>query len=333
MSKIIRSGTRKEIFKVFQRCFAEYQAGRILWDLDDVYGRTASMTGKSQSTVRRIVNEGFKNDGKFETPGNTDKADQRKKWTILIFVLCAKEIFYTVQKEVPTLRKLQVIARTELGFDCSLEVLRKILKAIGFSYKKCYNKRRALIEQTHIAAKREEYLAIIQNNRDLPEELRKDIIYLDESYIHSSYKVTICWQYLNIKSITKDISKGKRFVIVHAGSEKGFVPNCLLIFTGRNKLEDYHSEMNAHNFTKWIKEKLKPNFPEPSIIVMDNAPYHSEAFTEDSEKKTNPALSMPLMNFWENMGIQWSHKEPWPDAFSEEVHDNTGNVDKNNLLQ
>lgn len=26
-------------------------------------------SGKSESTVRRIVNEGFKNDGKFETPG------------------------------------------------------------------------------------------------------------------------------------------------------------------------------------------------------------------------------------------------------------------------
>ncbi|RVE47517.1 hypothetical protein evm_007834 [Chilo suppressalis] len=68
------------LFKVFQRCFEDYQAGRILWDLDDVYGRTASMTGKSESTVKRIV-KGFKNDGKFETPRKTGKADQRKKWS------------------------------------------------------------------------------------------------------------------------------------------------------------------------------------------------------------------------------------------------------------
>ncbi|CAH2105950.1 unnamed protein product [Euphydryas editha] len=33
--------------------------------------------------------------------------------------------------------------------------------------------------------------------------------------------------------------------------------------------------MNAHNFTKWITEKLIPNLHEPSIIVFDNAPYHS----------------------------------------------------------
>ncbi|RVE47754.1 hypothetical protein evm_007643 [Chilo suppressalis] len=78
MSKVNRSGTREVIFKVFQRCFEDYQAGRILWDLDDVYGRTASITGNSES---RIFNEGFKNDGKFETPGKTGKADQRKKWS------------------------------------------------------------------------------------------------------------------------------------------------------------------------------------------------------------------------------------------------------------
>ncbi|RVE55112.1 hypothetical protein evm_000010 [Chilo suppressalis] len=71
MSKVNRSGTREVIFKVFQRCFEDYQAGRILWELDDVYGRTASITGKSES---RIVNEGFKN-------GKTGKADQRKKWS------------------------------------------------------------------------------------------------------------------------------------------------------------------------------------------------------------------------------------------------------------
>ncbi|RVE47406.1 hypothetical protein evm_007916 [Chilo suppressalis] len=46
--------------------------------IDDVYGRTASITGKSEC---RIVNEGFKNDGKFETLEKTGKADQRKKWS------------------------------------------------------------------------------------------------------------------------------------------------------------------------------------------------------------------------------------------------------------
>ncbi|RVE44965.1 hypothetical protein evm_010390 [Chilo suppressalis] len=47
--------------------------------------RTVSPNDKLPSQRKsesRIVIEGFKNDGKFETPGKTGKADQRKKWSL-----------------------------------------------------------------------------------------------------------------------------------------------------------------------------------------------------------------------------------------------------------
>nr|XP_049694765.1 uncharacterized protein LOC126054218 isoform X1 [Helicoverpa armigera] len=177
--------------------------------------------------------------------------------------------------QVPTLRNLLPVVREDLGYDGSREHLRKILHSLGFSYKKCKTDRSALIEKPNIAAKREQYLKIIMENRNLPLELQKEIIYLDESYIHSSYKLKKCWQSVDVSGVKHNISKGKRYIIVHAGSEKGFVPNALLIFSGTNKNDDYHSEMNKYNFTKWVTEKLIPNLREPSIIVMDNAPYHS----------------------------------------------------------
>ncbi|CAH2088887.1 unnamed protein product [Euphydryas editha] len=57
--------------------------------------------------------------------------------------------------------------------------------------------------------------------------------------------------------------------------KKALYPNCLFIFSGKNKMEDYNSEMNVNNFTKWITEKLIPNLHEESITVFDNTPYHS----------------------------------------------------------
>lgn len=33
--------------------------------------------------------------------------------------------------------------------------------------------------------------------------------------------------------------------------------------------------MNSEMFTKWVSENIIPNLPEPSLIIMDNAPYHS----------------------------------------------------------
>lgn len=45
MNKTIRGGAREIIYAVFKRCMAEYEAGKLLTDLDDVYKRTAAMTG------------------------------------------------------------------------------------------------------------------------------------------------------------------------------------------------------------------------------------------------------------------------------------------------
>lgn len=42
---VYKSGARQVIFKVFQECMAEFQARKLLSDLDDVYGRTAMLTG------------------------------------------------------------------------------------------------------------------------------------------------------------------------------------------------------------------------------------------------------------------------------------------------
>lgn len=227
--------------------------------------------------MRRIVAEGSTNKGKFRTPAKQRKGRPKKE--LDDFDKCAirqkVHFFYSVKKEVPTLNKILAMIREDIGYSGSRSQLHKILKSIGFKYKKSSSNRRALMETTCVALKREKYLKAIMDNRCLPEELQKDIIYLDESYIHSSYKLKKCWQSIDTEGVTQDVSKGKRWILVNAGSEKGFVPNTLLIFSGTNKQEDYHSEMDRNNFTKWVKEKLIPNLERPSIIVMDNAPYHS----------------------------------------------------------
>lgn len=61
---------------------------------------------------------------------------------------------------------------------------------------------------------------------------------------------------------------------MHAGSEEGFVPGALLVFSTKSKSADYHDDMNATNFMKWFEEMLMPNLTKPSVIVMNNASYH-----------------------------------------------------------
>lgn len=45
MNKTIRSSGRAVIYQVFLRCLAESEAGQILSEIDNVYKRTADMTG------------------------------------------------------------------------------------------------------------------------------------------------------------------------------------------------------------------------------------------------------------------------------------------------
>lgn len=60
-----------------------------------------------------------------------------------------------------------------------------------------------------------------------------------------------------------------------SSTEKGFVPGADLLFKAKTKTGDYHDQMDGNNFLKYIEEKLIPNIPQKSIVVMDNAPYHS----------------------------------------------------------
>lgn len=70
--------------------------------------------------------------------------------------------------------------------------------------------------------------------------------------------------------------KGCRLIVLHAGSEKGFVDGACLIFrASKSASTDYHSEMDGPRFEKWFAEQLLPNIEPRSVIVMDNAPYHS----------------------------------------------------------
>jgi hypothetical protein len=48
-----------------------------------------------------------------------------------------------------------------------------------------------------------------------------------------------------------------------------------LIFVAGTKSGDYHDSMKGENFEHWMSTQLLPNLEEPSVIVMDNASYHS----------------------------------------------------------
>ena len=77
-------------------------------------------------------------------------------------------------------------------------------------------------------------------------------------------------------------NKGKRIIILHAGSEDGFIPGCLLTAAKDivNSAADYHQDMNSGLFETWVRTQLLPSlarrYPGKScVVIMDNASYHT----------------------------------------------------------
>ncbi|XP_034840153.2 uncharacterized protein [Maniola hyperantus] len=180
--------------------------------------------------------------------------------------------FYSVKKELPTLTKLSHEMQSEIDFKGSRTTLWRIMKDMGFYFKKCRSKRKVLMERYDIVAWRYRYLEELRNNR-LGNQ--RPVVYLDETYMHATYCAGKCWQSEQEEGVLSPDSKGPRWIIVHAGGAMGFIPNAQLIFRSRSQAADYHDDMNKTNFNKWLSEKLIPNLPPQSIVVMDNASYHT----------------------------------------------------------
>jgi hypothetical protein len=73
------------------------------------------------------------------------------------------------------------------------------------------------------------------------------------------------------------VSRGKRIVILHAGSDKGWIEGCLLLSAKniKNCSLDYHEDMSANVFEDWFENTLIPKLNKNFVVVMEHASYHS----------------------------------------------------------
>jgi transposase len=182
----------------------------------------------------------------------------------------------------------------------------RILKSINFKYKKCNDGRRFLMERNDIVAMRVKFLRTIVNLRKNNDT--RPVIYLDETWVNQNYTKGYIWQNeLNSEGLKIPTGKGSRLIICHAGSSSfGFVPGSKLVFRYQSSNSvDFHTQMNSSIFKEWFIKMLQ-HLEEPSIIVMDNASYHSvllENYPKANEKKAN------VQKWLSEKGVEYSPLE------------------------
>lgn len=176
--------------------------------------KTAEACGIGLRTVQRITSYGNKNNAVFKSPGKNPK---RKK-PVTDLDNFDKHVLRTTifdmykNGEYPTALKLVRKMKEAVGFNGSRDSILRILKQMGFFFKKCNDGRKFLLERIDIVTARIAFLRTIHKIREAGKSL---IFYLDETWINQNHSRSACWQ-------MSDGSGGLRVPI-----GKGGPPHCV----------------------------------------------------------------------------------------------------------
>ena len=104
-------------------------------------------------------------------------------------------------------------------------------------------------------------------------------------------------------------------MISHAGCEDGFLNGCELVFKGiSTDGREYHNEMNSKIFEKWVNEQLESALPEKSLIIMDNASYHSVR-EEGTKTPTSNSRKGDMISWLTKNNINFNNKAKKPELY------------------
>ncbi|XP_066981095.1 uncharacterized protein [Macrobrachium rosenbergii] len=105
--------------------------------------------------------------------------------------------------------------------------------------------------------------------------------------------------------------RGERFVVAAGGTADGFIEG-LPLLPAKNTSGDYHGEMNGEMFLRWLTTQLLPLLEEPSVLVMDNAPYHS-IMTEENRCPTTATWISDLIEWLQRRNISFPQHATRPE--------------------
>jgi len=286
-----------------------------------VYEKVSQCVGRSLSSVKRCATYMNKNDSDDSGPSKKKcirSGRPKIKLDDFTLGLIRRSIhsFY-INKMYPTMKELhtKLIESMPEFPQLSTRTLTTIVNGLGFSFQKL-SKKPVLMESVTVAASRHAYLRKV---RDLRSKGYK-IFYTDETWCGQNHSKTFAWQENVVDALEKSFDNydqyrgyiqeiygwrggfktpsgaGKRIIILHIGSEDGFLPGAELCFIGKKNTGDYHNEMNSAHFQEWFGKVLEL-LPEKSAIVLDQAPYHT---------MVDPATRNPCISWKKDRIIAWT---------------------------
>ena len=114
-----------------------------------------------------------------------------------------------------------------------------------------------------------------------------------------------------MKGLNVPCGGGARIIVNDIGSENGFLGGCREVFIGKKNTDDYHNEINGDHFEAWWKEKVLPSLPPRSVVVIDNAKYHSR-ITPESKTPTTAWRKAEIQRWLLERNVTYDEKNTKP---------------------
>ena len=191
-----------------------------------------------------------------------------------------------------TLKRLVVWVKESFHIDCCRDTLRKVLKELGFSWKKA----RKLLNKAN-PAKRAAFLEKLKGLLDEALHQRCLLVYVDEAHVHLDTDEGYGWSI-----------KGERFWVSSSspGLEKVSFYGLYLYNLAQVRIFPYGAA-NKEN-TVDVLNKLRAEFPHiPMKLVWDGAPYHRARLVKEAAETLKIGLEplpgyspdfMPVEHLW-----------------------------------
>lgn len=160
---------------------------------------------------------------------------------------------------------------------CSIRTFNRFLREAKFKFGPTRFGKTRIAESPRIQDLCYRYLVKYNNYKA---ENRK-FYYQDETFTYTSEYKGFSWSNSHEECLHQlnTSSQGAMLIIAHVGSSTGWVTNaqqsdCSFVMNSANPFADYHKNMNAHNFERWMEREIIPNMESHSVLVMDNCAFH-----------------------------------------------------------
>jgi hypothetical protein len=162
----------------------------------------------------------------------------------------------------------------KMGFQGSSCSTLRILMRLGFRHKKINGGRKFLMDRNDIIAARLTFLRTMLQVRVSGDT--RPVFYLDETWVNQNHTLKYTWQdSTSTGGLKVSVGKGSRLTVCDTGSAlTGSIPESKWVFRSKST-KDCLEEMTADTFKYWFLKRFIYYLEEGSIIIMDNASYHS----------------------------------------------------------